>query len=84
MGNSLTLPPDLAAKVQARIDSGAASDAVDVVRAGLEALEAAEDDSKLEAVRSKIARALADPKPSVAADDVFARVDAVLRAVGAR
>lgn len=81
MSNSLTLPPDLAAKVQARIDSGAAGDAIDVVRAGLDALEAAEDGAKLEAVRSKIARALADPKPSVPAADVFARVEAVLQAV---
>ncbi len=40
MANSLTLPPDLAAKVQAQIDAGAADNPVDVVRAGLEALEA--------------------------------------------
>jgi len=78
MSNSLTLPPDLAAKVQAHIDSGAAADAVEVVRAGLEALEAAEV-AKLEAVRSKIAKSLADPRPSVPADEVFARVESAIK-----
>ena len=78
MSNSLTLPPDLAAKVQAHIDSGAAANAVDVVRAGLEALEAAEV-AKLEAVRSKIAHAPADPRPSASADDVFARVESAIK-----
>jgi antitoxin ParD1/3/4 len=78
MSNSLTLPPDLAAKVQAHIDSGAAADAVDVVRAGLEALEAAEI-AKLDAVRSKVAKALADPRPSIPADDVFARVESAIK-----
>lgn len=79
MSNSLSLPPDLAKKVQARIDSGAASDAIEVVRAGLDALEAAEA-AKLEAVRAKVARAVADPRPSIGADDVFARVNQAIDA----
>lgn len=78
MSGTLSLPPDLAAKVQERIDSGAAADAVEVVRAGIEALEAAEA-VKLEAIRAKVARALADPRPSVPADDVFERAEAMLR-----
>lgn len=81
MSNTLTLPPDLAAKVQAHIDSGAAADAVEVVRAGLHALEAAEA-AKLDAVREKVARALSDPRPSSPANDVFARVEALIAAVG--
>lgn len=83
MANSLTLPPDLAAKVQAHIDSGAAADAVEVVRAGLDALEAAEA-AKLESVRARIARALSDPRPSAPADEVFARVEALLAAAKAK
>jgi hypothetical protein len=43
---------------------------VDVVRAGLEAIEKA-DAEKLEAVRAKIARALKDPRPSLPSDEVF-------------
>ncbi len=78
MANSLTLPPDLAAKVQAHIDSGVASDAVDVVRAGLDALEAAEA-AKLEAVRAKLAQSMNDPRPSIPADEVFERVEALIR-----
>lgn len=83
MAHSLNLPPDLAAKVQAHIDSGAAADAVEVLRAGLEALEAAET-AKLESVRAKISRALNDPRPSAPADEVFARVEAMLAAPGTR
>lgn len=83
MANSLTLPPDLAAKVQAHVDSGTAADAVEVVRAGLEALEAAEA-AKLEAVRAKLTRALDDPRPSAPADEVFARVEALLAAAQAK
>ncbi len=79
MTNSLTLPPDLAAKVQAQIDAGAADNAVDVVRAGLEALEAA-DAAKISAVREKVARALHDPRPSSPASEVFDRVEALISA----
>ena len=79
MSEPLTLPSDLAAKVQARIESGAESDAVDVVRAGIAALEA-EDARRLVAIREKVARSLADPRPSVPAEDVFDRVDALLAA----
>jgi antitoxin ParD1/3/4 len=79
MTNSLTLPPDLAAKVQAHIDSGVAADPVEVVRAGLDALEAAEA-TKLKAVQDKVARSINDPRPSSPADDVFQRVEAILSA----
>mgnify|MGYP000384719870 CR=1 FL=1 len=77
MASTVTLPPDLAAKVQAHVDSGAAASAVDVVRAGLEALEAAEA-AKLETIRSKLASSLADPADSIPSEDVFARVEALL------
>ncbi len=80
MANSLTLPPDLAAKVQARIDSGAANDAVEVLRAGIDALEAA-DAVKLEAVRARVARALADPRASTPSEQAFDRIDALLNAL---
>lgn len=80
MSSTVTLPPDLAAKVDARIASGAADDAVDVVRAGIEALEAA-DAAKLGALRAKVARALTDPRPSAPADDVFDRTNALLDAL---
>jgi antitoxin ParD1/3/4 len=79
MSDVLVLPPDLAAKVQARIDSGASADEVDALRAAFEALEAS-DAAKLEALRAKIARALADPRPSVPADEAFDRVSAALAA----
>lgn len=80
MANSLTLPPDLAAKVQAHIDAGAGETAEDVLRAGIEALEIQEA-AKLSAVREKISRALNDPRPSIPANDAFARAEALIDAI---
>ena len=74
----LTLPADLAAKLDDRVAKGEAQDAVEVVRHALAALEAADDVKKLEAVRAKIARSLADPRPSVPAGVVFDHLDQLL------
>ena len=77
MTETVTIPSDLAAKVKARIDSGAESNAIDVVRAGLAALEA-EDARRLLAIREKVARSLADPRPSAPAEVVYDRIEALL------
>ena len=79
MTQTVTLPPDLAEKVRERIESGEGVDAIDVVCAGLEALDA-NDMAKLDAVRAKIAKSLADPRPSAPVDEVFDRIDALIRA----
>lgn len=76
-GNTINLPPDLAARIEDRVASGAAYDAVDVVRAGLAALEA-EDARKLAAIRAKLKRSIDDPRPSVPGEEAFARVLAEL------
>lgn len=81
--NQITLPPDLAEKVEERIASGASEDAVGVMREALAALEA-EDQRKLDRVREKVRQALADPRPSLQADDVFDEVDAMLSKLSAR
>jgi antitoxin ParD1/3/4 len=73
----LTLPADLAALIEARVASGAGDTEVDVLRAALAALEA-EDARKLQSVREKIARSLADPRPSIPANTVFDNVDKLL------
>lgn len=73
----ITLPPELAARLDERIASGAAEDAVAVVRDGLAALEA-EDARRLAAIRAKVERAMSDPRPSSEAADVFARVERAL------
>ncbi len=73
----LTLPPDLIAKLDERVASGAAASVVDVVRDGLAALEL-EDARKLDALRAKISRSLDDPRPSIPADVVFDNVEKLL------
>lgn len=76
----LSLPLDLAAKLDARVADGEAESPVEIVRAALAALEA-EETRKLEAVRAKIARSLADPRPSLPAENVFDRVDRLLDSI---
>lgn len=77
MATTLTLPPDVVARLEALIASGAANDQIGAVRAAIEALEA-EDGRRLEALRAKITRALDDPRPSVPADAVFDRLEALI------
>lgn len=76
----LTLPPDVAAQLDARVANGEAENAIDIVRAALAALEAQEA-RKLKSVRAKIARSLADPRPPVPADAVFDRIDQMLESL---
>lgn len=78
MTKTIDLPEDLAAKVEERIASGAATTPADVVRAGLEALDA-EDSRKLEALRAKVDRALSDPRPARPAEEVLSKVEALVR-----
>ena len=54
-----------------RLASGAKSSASDVLRAGLRALDR-EEAALDEILRDKVRASLADPRPSLPADDVFA------------
>ena len=80
----------LSAVVERRVSSGEYASASDVVIEGLRALEreeqAIEDflaESK-DTLRSKIAEALADPRPSISQDEVFARLRARIADLKAR
>ena len=61
---------DLHEKVQERIRSGAFASTSEVVRAGLRALDR-EEEALNAVLRARIEAALADPRPSEAAEDVF-------------
>jgi antitoxin ParD1/3/4 len=68
---------DLAEKVEERVRSGEYDSPSDVVRAGLEAL--AREERAFEAeLKAKVEKALADPRPSIPATEVFARLRARL------
>jgi antitoxin ParD1/3/4 len=61
--------------LERRLASGAYASASEVVRAGLRALDR-EDAALDDALREKVNVALADPRPSVSAEDVFSRLRA--------
>jgi antitoxin ParD1/3/4 len=58
-----------------RLASGDYESASEVVRAGLRALDR-EEKARLEYMRAKVKESLDDPRPSVPAEEVFARLRA--------
>lgn len=68
---------DLAEKVEERVRSGEYHSASEVVRAGLEALER-EERAFNAVLKAKVEEALADPRPSIPMEEVFARLRARL------
>ncbi len=64
---------ELAAKAEARVQSGAYSSVSEVLRAGLRALD--REESALDAIlKARVEEALADDGPAVSLDDGFAQV----------
>ena len=69
---TVTLGP-LQASLEARLESGAYGSASEVMRAALRALDR-EEAALDEILRRKVEASLADQRPSVDAEDVFARL----------
>jgi antitoxin ParD1/3/4 len=74
---TVTLGP-LSDMVRERVESGRYASASEVLRAGLRALQR-EEATLDEILKLKVREALADPRPSVQQDEVFARLDALHR-----
>ncbi len=70
---TVTLGPQQAS-LNARLDSGAYGSASEVLREALRALDR-EDAALDEVLRRKVQAALADPRPSIPADEVFASLE---------
>jgi antitoxin ParD1/3/4 len=75
--SAIKLSPDLEAFVQEQVERGRFRSANDVVSAGLRLLAGveAEKAERLADVRRKIDEALKDTRPSVPAENVFARLE---------
>ncbi len=71
---TVTLGPQQAS-VEARLKSGVYGSASEIMRAALRALDR-EEAALEEILRHKVATSLSDPRPSVPAEDVFARLRA--------
>lgn len=65
---------DLAGKVEERVRSGEYESPSEVVRAGLEALDREERAFNAE-LKAKVEEAMADPRPSIPAAEVFANLE---------
>lgn len=70
---TVTLGPQQAS-LNARLESGAYGSASEVLREALRALDR-EDAALDEVLRRKVQAALADPRPSIPADEVFASLE---------
>jgi antitoxin ParD1/3/4 len=71
---SVTLGP-LAQRAEARVKSGSYASISEVVRAGLRALD--REDAMFDAMlKAKVEEALADPRPDIPAEEVFASLAA--------
>lgn len=70
-----TIPHDLHEDLEARVRSGRYASTGEVIRAGLQALDR-EETAFDDLLRRKVEVALADPRPSVPADEVFAELRA--------
>jgi antitoxin ParD1/3/4 len=74
---SITLPTDMAQMVRGKVQTGAYASNSEVIREALRLMQERDGDRvhKLAWLREKIDRSLADPRPSVDADEVFARLE---------
>ncbi len=75
---SITLPGELAALIRERVRAGEYASDSDVIREALQLWRERETQNarKREQLRGQIDRSLADPAPSLEAEDVFAELEA--------
>ena len=65
---------ELSPRLRAKLDSGEYASLSELVRDGLEALDR-EEEAFDDYLREKVEEALSDPRPSIPAEEVFARLE---------
>ena len=78
---SITLPADMARMVREKVEQGAYASNSEVIRDGLRMLREADAlrEQKLAWMRERIQASLDDPRPPVAAEEAFDRLEAKYR-----
>ena len=74
---SITVPREMAEMIRGKVQAGSYASNSEVIREALRLLQEREGEKaeKLAWLQAKIEHSLADPRPSVAADQVFARLE---------
>lgn len=82
---SVTVTAQMAQMIREKVDSGQYATASEVIRAGLRALQAEEEEraDRLEAIKARIRASIEDPGPGHSNEEVFAEVRARLMAKAA-
>ncbi|HTR16717.1 MAG TPA: ribbon-helix-helix protein, CopG family [Acetobacteraceae bacterium] len=77
---SITLPPDMLQRLRDAVAAGEYASTSEALRDAVRSWDRQrrEDAERLAGLRERVARALADPRPSLTEADVLARLDAVL------
>lgn len=78
---TVTLPAETIDAINHQVEAGHYASASDVLRAAMGALAREEDEhaNRIAEIRAEIAASIADPRPSLTADEVKERLDARAR-----
>ncbi|OEO30264.1 CopG family transcriptional regulator [Devosia insulae DS-56] len=78
---SITLPAEMVALIKQQVEAGHYASTSEVLRVAMRAWMRDEEEhaERLTAIRARISRSLADPRPAVSSADVFDRLEAQAR-----
>lgn len=77
---SITLPAEVIEAINYRVEAGTYASASEVVLAAMQALAEQDDDyeERIASIRARVKASIEDPRPRLTADQVRARIDALI------